>query len=68
MPGSVTRIVVTPGASVTAGDVLLTLEAMKMEHTLRAPHDGTVREIRVEVGEQVASGTVLVVVDPREQD
>jgi propionyl-CoA carboxylase alpha chain len=43
--------------------VLLTLEAMKMEHVIRAPAAGTVREVRVTIGDQVDTGDVLVVID-----
>ena len=46
-----------------AGDVVLVLEAMKMQHTVTAPHDGTVTEINVEPGAQVAAGEVLAVVE-----
>jgi propionyl-CoA carboxylase alpha chain len=46
--------------------VLVVLEAMKMEHTVRAPFDGTVTEVRVALGEQVDTGAVLVVVEPGE--
>jgi propionyl-CoA carboxylase alpha chain len=48
---------------VSAGDAVLVLEAMKMQHTVTAPHDGTVTEINVEPGAQVASGEVLAVVE-----
>jgi len=63
MPGTVVRVAVEAGATVTAGDVVLVLEAMKMQHTVTAPHDGTVTEINVEPGTQVASGEVLAVVE-----
>jgi propionyl-CoA carboxylase alpha chain len=61
MPGTVVRVDATAGAAVCAGDVLLVLEAMKMEHVVRAPGDGTVEQVHVESGEQVAAGDVLVV-------
>jgi acetyl/propionyl-CoA carboxylase alpha subunit len=61
MPGAVIAIEVEAGARVTAGTVLVTLEAMKMEHVIRAPHDGVVAEVRVASGDQVETGTVLVV-------
>jgi len=63
MPGTVVRVAVEAGATVTAGDVVLVLEAMKMQHTVTAPHDGTVTEINVEPGAQVAAGEVLAVVE-----
>ncbi len=65
MPGTVVRVAVEAGAEVAAGDVVLVLEAMKMQHTVTAPHAGTVDEIRVAPGSQVAAGEVLaVVVEP----
>lgn len=62
MPGTVVAVKVDSGAEVAAGDVVLVLEAMKMQHSVTAPHDGTVTEINVEPGSQVASGEVLAVV------
>ena len=62
MPGTVVRVVAEVGATVEAGDVLVVLEAMKMEHPVRAGVDGTVAEVRVEPGAQVEAGAVLVVV------
>ncbi|HSU01563.1 MAG TPA: biotin carboxylase N-terminal domain-containing protein [Nocardioides sp.] len=63
MPGTVVKVVAEAGAAVAAGDVVLVLEAMKMQHSVTAPHDGTVTEINVEPGSQVASGEVLAVVE-----
>ncbi len=60
MPGQVIAVHVRPGQRVRAGEPLLTLEAMKMEHTLRAPHDGVVAAIHARVGEQVAAAALLV--------
>jgi 3-methylcrotonyl-CoA carboxylase alpha subunit len=51
---------------VTAGTVLVALEAMKMEHTVRAPHDGRVTAVHVAVGDQVAAGAVLVALEVEE--
>ena len=62
MPGTVVRVAVEQGAKVAAGDVVLVLEAMKMQHTVTAPTAGTVTEIDVQPGAQVASGEVLAVV------
>jgi biotin carboxyl carrier protein len=62
MPGSVLRVEVAEGQHVTAGATVLMLEAMKMEHTVRAPADGIVAIIQVAAGEQVDSGQVLAVV------
>ncbi len=61
MPGAVVAVAATPGAAVAGGDVLVMLEAMKMEHVVRAPADGVVAEVRVAVGDQVETGDVLVV-------
>ncbi|NYE36501.1 propionyl-CoA carboxylase alpha chain [Nocardioides cavernae] len=63
MPGTVVAVEVEPGAEVAAGDVVLVLEAMKMQHTVTAPHAGTVSELNVGTGSQVASGEVLAVVE-----
>ncbi len=61
MPGKVLAVKAAPGDTVSKGDTLVILEAMKMEHTVVAPHDGIIEEIRVEVGQQVAAGEILVV-------
>ena len=53
LPGVVKALTVAPGTAVAAGDVLVVMEAMKMEHSLTAPRDGTVAEVTVRVGEQV---------------
>jgi len=53
MPALVTKILVEPGQVVTRGTPLLILEAMKMEHQINAPYDGTVEEIRCKAGEMV---------------
>jgi propionyl-CoA carboxylase alpha chain len=63
MPGGVVVVGVAVGDHVDAGTVLVTLEAMKMEHVVRAPATGTVREVRVGVGDQVDTGDVLVVIE-----
>jgi propionyl-CoA carboxylase alpha chain len=62
MPGSVISVHVATGDTVTAGQTVLVLEAMKMQHTVSAPHDGVVTEIDVTVGQQVESGAVMAVV------
>ena len=59
MPGRVIAVEVAAGASVTKGQKLLTLEAMKMEHSLVAPFDGTVAELNAEAGGQVTEGALL---------
>ena len=63
MPGSVVRIAVAAGEPVAAGQPLLWLEAMKMEHVVAAPTGGVVTELPVSVGDQVAQGTTLAVVE-----
>jgi len=60
MPGKVIAINVAAGAPVTKGTALLVMEAMKMEHTIVAPMDGTVGEILYGVGDQVAEGAELL--------
>jgi len=67
MPGKVIRVDVATGDQVNAGQVLLVLEAMKMEHTVKSPHDGTVLEVDCVPGDQVEAGTVLVVVEPPQE-
>ena len=62
MPGKILQILATEGVSVEQGDALIVMEAMKMEHTLRSPTDGTVTSVLVEVGDQVEGDTVLAVV------
>ena len=60
MPGNILDVKVAAGASVKAGDVLVILEAMKMENEIVAPQDGTVASINVNKGDTVNSGDVLV--------
>ncbi|MFI9363329.1 acetyl/propionyl/methylcrotonyl-CoA carboxylase subunit alpha [Kitasatospora sp. NPDC053057] len=62
MPGTVLRTAADVGDTVTAGQPLLVLEAMKMEHRVTAPADGILVELRVTPGEQVELGTLLAVV------
>lgn len=63
MPGTVTVVEVTEGQQVTVGQTLVVVEAMKMEHVLTAPVDGTVRELRARPGGTVAKDAVLLVVE-----
>ena len=63
MPGKVIRVAVEEGAVVTRGDTLVVVEAMKMEHAVRAPADGTVTEVRIIEGDQVDGDEVMIVVD-----
>ena len=60
MPGNILDVKVAAGASVKAGDVLVILEAMKMENEILAPQDGTVASVNVNKGDTVNSGDVLV--------
>ena len=60
MPGNILDVKVKAGASVKAGDVLVILEAMKMENEIVAPQDGTVASVNVNKGDTVNSGDVLV--------
>ncbi len=68
MPGSVVTVAVTVGQTVTRGELLLALEAMKMEHRITAPFDGEVTEVRVTEGQQVDADDVLVVVTAEGDD
>ncbi len=60
MPGRIVAVAVAAGDKVVKGQPLVTLEAMKMEHTLTAPFDGMVAELAVEAGQQVSEGVALV--------
>jgi acetyl-CoA/propionyl-CoA carboxylase biotin carboxyl carrier protein len=62
MPGRVRRLLVEDGSHVRRGEVLLVLEAMKMEHAIRSPMDGTVR-LRVAEGDLVDAGVELAAVE-----
>jgi propionyl-CoA carboxylase alpha chain len=62
MPGSIVRLAVAVGDRVRAGQPLLWLEAMKMEHQVNAPVEGVVEELAVHIGQQVEIGAVLAVV------
>lgn len=59
MPGKILAVKAKEGDSVKAGDVLLVLEAMKMENDIVAPQDGVVASINVKVGDSVESGAKL---------
>ena len=63
LAGTVLRVIASEGDSVTAGDLLLVLEAMKMENEIKAGVNGVVKEIPVAVGDKIADGTVLVVIE-----
>ena len=59
MPGKVTKILKSVGEAVKAGDVVLVMEAMKMEYTLKADVSGSLATLNCKVGEQVALGKTL---------
>ncbi|MDM1715404.1 acetyl/propionyl/methylcrotonyl-CoA carboxylase subunit alpha [Thiopseudomonas alkaliphila] len=63
MNGSIVRVLVEPGQAVEEGATLVVLEAMKMEHSIRAPHAGTVQNIFCAEGDMVTDGMVLVELD-----
>ena len=63
MNGSIVRVLVEAGQQVEAGTALVVLEAMKMEHSIRAPHAGTVKALYCREGEMVSEGAVLVELD-----
>jgi 3-methylcrotonyl-CoA carboxylase alpha subunit len=60
MPGRIVKLMAQPGATVKKGEPLLILEAMKMEHTLTAPADGTVAGVHCAAGDQVVEGAELI--------
>ena len=66
MPGKVLSIAVSTGETVEAGQLLLILEAMKMEHRVTAPHAGRVGEVKAVAGKQVQGGDLLVVLEDSE--
>lgn len=63
MPGKVVRVIAEVGTQVSAGDSIIVVEAMKMQNEMKAPKDGTVKEIRFEVGATVNAGDVLAVIE-----
>ncbi|MEG2962896.1 MAG: biotin/lipoyl-containing protein, partial [Janthinobacterium sp.] len=60
MPGKVVAVLVNKGQDVKKGEPLVIMEAMKMEHTIAAPHDGLVEDVLYAVGDQVADGAPLL--------
>jgi len=68
LPGTVVKVAVSVGDVVDAGDTLIAIEAMKMEHEVRAAVGGTVTEIHVAAGEQVEAGRLLVVLGGQDAD
>jgi acetyl-CoA/propionyl-CoA carboxylase biotin carboxyl carrier protein len=64
MPGSVIAIHATSGDALSAGDPVVTIEAMKMEHAVTAPIDGHLTELAVTLGDQVTRGQALAAIEP----
>ncbi len=62
MPGKIVSVAVKPGDTVMMHDLLVVLEAMKMEHRIDAPLDGRVAAVQIAVGDVVAAGTALVTI------
>jgi len=60
MPGKIVKVLVKEKQTVQKGEILLILEAMKMEHKIVAPHDGKIRKIFYQEGERVSQGEELV--------
>ena len=67
MPGVITKVMVVVGDDVTKGQPLLALEAMKMEHLIRAPHAGRVKAVSASPGQMVQSGATLVELEEAER-
>ncbi|WP_027531037.1 acetyl/propionyl/methylcrotonyl-CoA carboxylase subunit alpha [Bradyrhizobium sp. WSM3983] len=67
LPGTVVAVLAEEGAKLEKGAPILTLEVMKMEHTLRAPYAGVLKSIKCKVGDIVQEGVELAVVEPSEE-
>ena len=63
MPGKVVDLKVKKGSKVKSGETLVILEAMKMEHSIKASEDGVISDIFIKENDQVENGAVLMVVD-----
>jgi biotin carboxyl carrier protein len=63
MPGKIVKVLVKPSDEVFAGDGVIIVEAMKMQNEMKAPKDGTVKEVRFEAGETVNAGDILLVIE-----
>ena len=64
MQGTIVTIQVAVGDTVQSGDILLVLEAMKMENYISSDVDGTISEIGVSEGDSVGAGDIVIVIDP----
>jgi biotin carboxyl carrier protein len=63
MPGKIIKLLVTPGATVEAGQGVIVVEAMKMQNEMKAPKTGIISQIRVQEGDTVAAGETMMVVE-----
>ena len=63
MPGRVVRLLVAEGDTVSKGQPIIVVEAMKMENEMKAPTDGVIKSIRVEEGQAVEAGAALILVE-----
>ena len=68
MPATVTRVAVTSGGSVSKGETLVVLEAMKMEIAMAAPHDGVVKSVACVVGDMAIEGAELVTILRKDEE
>jgi biotin carboxyl carrier protein len=64
MPGQILKVMVKNNQEVNEGDELFTVEAMKMEHTLKAPHAGVVKDLKFQEGESVSGADIVLIVEP----
>jgi biotin carboxyl carrier protein len=67
MPGAVTQVLVRAGDAVRTGQALVIIEAMKMEHVIRAPRDGLIHLVHVRPGDQVEAGAAVAELSPKGQ-
>lgn len=65
MPGKIIKILKSKGDSVQVGDVVIVMEAMKMEYTLKSQAEGVIKTLDCKLGEQVSLGRALVHIDPK---
>ena len=64
MQGTIVKLMVAEGDTVTAGQPVCVLEAMKMENNILSEIDGTVKAVKVQVGQTVGAGDIVVVIEP----
>lgn len=67
MPGLIVDVLVSEGASISKGDKVLVLEAMKTQQAFHSPFDGTVATLGVQKGQQVSEGDILALIEPLEE-